>query len=110
MEGRYFSSRSRPFQLGITTDADRGPETAVARFGEACTLRANSFQNVSVRRSAIALIATRNGDRISNGKARRTRFRRAMSRERQSGTQSDFPAQLHPTGGVEHCELFFQAA
>src|SRR5437870_5519912 len=108
-EGKYFSRSSRPFQLGITTEA---PETQGCGTGiPACVsaFRApHSFQQRSVSASTPALIASRNGESTIHGSARRMRFASAMSNVRQNRAQPDLPAQPHPSRGAHQRKLLRQ--
>src|SRR5215471_564838 len=104
-DGRYFSSRSRPFQLGMTTVAVVGRAS-----GPPCTGRAGDpphFPNRSLSASTTKLIAIRNGEINSSGSDRRTRFNSSMSERR---PHAHLAAELHPARGPHHREQRFQLA
>ena len=98
----YFSRRSRPFQLGITTVA---AELAARRGGgkAGAERRRKTWAQTRPRK----LIATRNGESRSRGSARRRRFSRAMS---ERGAEAYLAAQLDPPRGAHQVELLFQLA
>src|SRR3954447_12174329 len=106
MDGRYFSSRSLPFQFGITTDAR-------VRSGAVDGARSrppNNFQARSTMASATAETNRSRGDRRIEGSALRNRFRNAMSLEGQDRAESDFAAELHPPRLADQRELMRQCA
>ena len=101
-DGRYFSSRSRPFQFGITTLADRpaGGTSALSR---------RRGRNRSAIASASTLPATRKAERISSGSASTTRVIAAMSRFRQHRPQTQPAPKSDPARRLHQAELFFQS-
>src|SRR5579871_3787042 len=102
-EPRYLSSRSFPFQFGITIEAAPGrarPDTAAAR----------RRPNRSDSHNAARAIAIKNGDRSSSGSARRARFKKAMSAARLIGTKPDRAAQPHPTRRPVPVQMLLQLA
>src|ERR1700682_4491403 len=108
-EGRYFSSSSLPFQLGITTET--APFGRGSNEGAVETGRGTRRRNRSVRARVSAAIATSTGESSSNGSERRNRLRNAMSTGGgQIRAQPDFPAQLHPAGSADQAHLPFQPA
>src|ERR1017187_3657166 len=119
-EGRNFASRSLPFQLGMTTEAQTGgaasagaargpradegvrpPERRPSVDMSACA----TMWNRSVRASAQALTNTRNGESRSSGSERRKRFRSGMSTGGHGGAEADLMAQPHPAGSAEELDL-----
>src|SRR5258706_9076658 len=96
--GRYFSSRSRPFQLGITT------LTASVR-GAFDAASGRRVRNGCAMTSARKLAASRKGESTSKGSARNRRFRNAMSDD---GPQPDLTSELYPARDPHQRELLFQ--
>src|ERR1035441_6027826 len=102
-EGRYFSRRSLPFQLGITTEAADGtgftwPESAGA---VPARLAPQMRPARSTKASVTAAMAIRNGETSSS----RTRFSTAISDSR---PHTDLPAQLDPSRRTDVLQLLFQ--
>ena len=90
-EGRYFSRRSLPFQLGITTEAAAGTGFAWLKSGAAAVvcLAPKMRHARSTTASAMAARAISNGETSSSGSGSRTRFNRAISDGR---PHTDLPA------------------
>ena len=115
-EGRYFSSRSLPFQLGITTEAipseprasasGVAPETTPSRSSDKSWLRSEPrAPNKSDSASASAPISTSSGEIRSNGSARTKRFRKAILTGGECRTEADLASEFHPSRFVEERDL-----
>src|SRR5271157_6019483 len=109
-EGRYFSSSSLLFQLGMTTEAAVGRGRGGRSGAPGRRPQWSASQRTSVAASAAAAATTSSGDSSSRGSARRTRFRKGMSTGRQVRAQAHPAAQLHPAGGAVQGRLFSQPA
>src|ERR1700690_823879 len=92
-EGRYFSRRSRPFQLGITTEAAELSGRASAR---ACRFPTRSHRRAQ-RASAAAARIRASGQRTNRGTRSKRRMSLRMSLAVEPGTESEEISQFYPT-------------
>src|SRR5690242_9429211 len=89
-ETRYFSSRSLPFQFGITIEAE------VARGGaEVDAARRRLNRSLTSKVSNVAIVSS--GDSNNNGSVRRNRLRKAMLTGGLVRPQPEAAAEFHPT-------------
>src|SRR3954452_2086904 len=105
-EGRYFSSKSLPFQFGITTEAPRRSGAVDGMSG----LRPMSFQRRSVTASAAIESSRTTGESRIEGSAFRNRFRNAMSLGRQDRAQPYPPPQPQPARRAHQLQLLRRPA